>query len=1064
MVESGTVTLLFTDLVNSTVHLQNAGDEAGQGLFRAHHKLLTDAITTSGGEELQWLGDGVLAAFSSSADAVRAAIAMQQSARRPIGGVRLEIRIGIHAGEVLRREGGYFGTPLVIARRLCDRAQAGQILCSRLVADLLAARQSFAFRDLGTMELKGIATPVSVCEVAYRPNDPSAQLSHTPFVGRENQLQRLSAKLEQASKGKGALAMLTGEPGIGKTRMLEEFSDLARQQGVRILSGACREGECQRPYGPFAEAIGQFVRESTTEELNDAIGRVGATLARIAPELRDRLPNLGEPPALDKEEERFRVLDCVAQFVANLAQRAPLMLILDDLHWADPGTAAMLSHVARSVSQKPILLVGAYRDAEIDRRHPLTPVLAGLRRLANFEAIALGGLPADAIGELLGTIGDVEAPAELIKALSTETEGNPFFIREILLHLAAEGKIFAPGNAWTTEFDLDRLGIPPGVREVVALRLSKLSEDANRLLIAGAAFNGPFAFDIAREVAGLTEDRALAALDEAIDAQLVRATSDAQSLNFAHALVRTTLYLGTSAVRRVRLHRQIAEAMERAWGERVHEHAAEVAYQFWRGAAVTDAGRGVDYAIAAADNAEAAYDYDEVAAFLRIALELLLPHDSRRPRMLARRAAALTWTMNAEEALKTAHEAGEMIAVAEGEDAAADYFESAARAMRWAGLMRASWEVAKEGLRSIGERRDIVWASLKEIDLAREEAEDPENPGIPIDSDEQRELRSALKRFPREQLATRRIAQPYDSRDEIIHDAKHQPQALLLLAGDYRSCRPIWQKEAATAEHSGRLAWAMNAWTAVARCCNAMGDFPAAQAALDRATVLTARAGRPSLQVINLVSVKQDFFIATDESWEEIMAFADASGILKDPPPESRWAFGAICAAAAQSLARLGQTEKALPWLARVCSALPAGAPWAFSYSLMACDAASVLWTLGRTDHLEVVEHALRHKVVVPDFRFPMRDSRLSMARLCALSGRYDEAKDWFAKARAVLDEQGALPLRAIADFDEAQMHLHRAGPGDLANAAALADMATDQFRKLGMSGWLRRARDSFAA
>jgi class 3 adenylate cyclase len=156
--QSGTVTLLFSDLVNSTQILQVAGDEAAQRLFQAHHKLITAAITSSGGEELEWLGDGALAAFSSSADAVRCAISIEQTARRPVAGVRLEIRIGIHFGKVLRRDGGYFGLPVVTTRRLCDRAASGQILCSKLVAELLAARQTFSFRQPGPRRRESAVT------------------------------------------------------------------------------------------------------------------------------------------------------------------------------------------------------------------------------------------------------------------------------------------------------------------------------------------------------------------------------------------------------------------------------------------------------------------------------------------------------------------------------------------------------------------------------------------------------------------------------------------------------------------------------------------------------------------------------------------------------------------------------------------------------------------------------------------------------------------------------------------------------------------------------------------
>ena len=176
MTQAATATLLFTDLVNSTELLGRAGDERAQQIFRAHHKLLSDAVVAHGGHEVKWLGDGLMVAFPSAADAVRCAIAMQQSGRRPLAGARLGLRAGLHVGEVLRDEADYFGTAVVVARRLCERAAAGQIIASSLVSGLLAGRQNFSFRDLGALELKGLAAPVPACEVLYEHDEPTAIL------------------------------------------------------------------------------------------------------------------------------------------------------------------------------------------------------------------------------------------------------------------------------------------------------------------------------------------------------------------------------------------------------------------------------------------------------------------------------------------------------------------------------------------------------------------------------------------------------------------------------------------------------------------------------------------------------------------------------------------------------------------------------------------------------------------------------------------------------------------------------------------------------------------------
>jgi tetratricopeptide (TPR) repeat protein len=1013
----------------------------------------------------------VLAAFSSSADAVRCAISVEQTARRPVAGARFDIRIGIHLGEVLRRDGGYFGTPVVTARRLCDRAGSGQILCSKLIAELLAARQTFSFRDLGQMDLKGLAAPTQVCEVLYERNDPAALLKRTPFVGRAAQLKLLSAKLGEACNGQGSIVMLCGEPGIGKTRTLEEFSDLAKQQGALTIRGACYDGEWQAPYGPFAEAIVDASRRLQAGEFSAALGRRAPILARIAPVLNELIENVQAPPPLDKDEERLRLFDAVAQFLIAISRRTPVVLILDDLHWADRGTVAMLSHVARFVSNNSILMIGAYRDAEVDRKHPLATTLATISRQRDFDKLMLHGLEESDLVDLLGMIGDQDAPAALVKALGGATDGNPLFIREVLLHLVEERKIWQGGQGWIAQLNVEKLGIPDSVRQIVGRRLLRLSAQANRLLSVASAFNGEFSFVIAASVAELDEDSALRAIDEALDAQVLRFGSNSESFDFTHAVIRHTVYSELNPVRRVRLHRRIAEQMERAWGERAAEHAAEVAYQFWRGAAASGTERGVDYAIAAANNAESAYASDEVVAFLRIALELLPANDTRRPRLLARLGLGLAWTLNEEDAVKVTREAGDLIAAAESPEAAAKHLAATAIAMYAAGLMRGAWEIASAGLRHTGDRRDIVWACLKDLDLLRESAEDPNSPGVPVDSAGERELRAVLRRIPLDQLSIYGLEPPFESRQEIIESEKSTPIALLFMAGETRRSLPIWSKEAAEAERQGRIFWAMICWAGVARCHTSLGDFTAAQAALDRATALSRSLGRffASLGLLNLLAAELEMCIAKDAGWAELLNDPHVLSLIQQQSTESQWASAPFAAAQAYVLSQVNQPEIALQTYLSVLPALQRGTPESRRgangiYISMACDAAATLWFINRTDSIEIVEQSIREKVVAPDFRYPMRDGRLSMGRLCALQGRYEEASQWFVQARELLDAEGWRPLRAITDYDEALMFLRRGAQGDDDRARPLLATASQQFRTLGMPGWLKRAEQSVAS
>jgi len=246
---SAAVTLFFTDLLNSTELGQRVGDERAQRLFQAHHRLLKDTVAAHGGQEVKLLGDGLMTVFASAADAVRAAVSMQQAARRRAAAERLALRVGLHISEALREETDYFGTPVIIARRLCERAQAGQILSSGIVVGVLAGRQAFRFSEVGALELKGLATPVTAYEVPYH-DEPAALLTQTPFVGRTAELSRLGQRLRAARTGNGAVVFLEGEAGIGKTRTLEELAATARTEGATVLWAAATKARPRDRMGP----------------------------------------------------------------------------------------------------------------------------------------------------------------------------------------------------------------------------------------------------------------------------------------------------------------------------------------------------------------------------------------------------------------------------------------------------------------------------------------------------------------------------------------------------------------------------------------------------------------------------------------------------------------------------------------------------------------------------------------------------------------------------------------------------------------------------------------------
>jgi DNA-binding SARP family transcriptional activator len=900
-----------------------------------------------------------------------------------------------------------------------------------------------------------VETPVHVRSPAENPHI-ARTLARMPFVGRREELERLMQKLGAARSGTGGLAFLVGEPGIGKTRLLEEFTARA---GARVLSGRCFEAEFARPFGPFAEAISSYAQSCEAERLQEELGSFGAVVAKIVPELRDRLPNLPEPIALNPDEERFRLLDAVAQALWAFSDRAPLVLVLDDLHWADGGTVALLRYLARFLQRHPVLLVGAYRDMELDREHPLADALVALHREVGLERIALSGLPRETVTELLEMITPGEVPANFADVITVETAGNPFFMREILLYLLEEEKLNPESGRFSPPISI-QLGIPQSVRAVIGRRLSRLSNAANSLLNTASGFGGMFRFDIAANAADLEEANALDALDEALEAQLLRTTGDPEAYDFAHALVRHALYGELSPARRVRLHRRLAQEMERVDGDR-GEHAGEIATQWHRSLAIPGAERGVPHCIAAADAAQRAAAHEEAASFLGMALDLLPEADARRARLLARRGLALAWSLRPEEAVRVAREAGELLAVAEGANVAADYLAEAANAVFSANVSPLAWKLSTQGLLHIGDRRDFTWALLMHSDLIRRLAEDLDPLGIPSIAPEMEEIhRVALNsaewanRAPGE-IAVERLVKPH-SRAEVLALPYCSAIRLASEAGEYRRALDQAAEYVARALAHGRLAAAALGCGVFARVQLALGELSAADEWQARAFGLSERVGNPPFVAAQLAAVPFERVRVRGEGFSEL--FPSSQALRGPPAPEYRWGYPAVLAASAYFAAEAGLHELALGFARMVLPAIERAPAWEWNYTFLVFWTVAAYWELDQGEHAGLLERNLQQKSLPCDFRHMNTDTRLGLALTCALQRRLDEAVEWFAKARLVLDAQGARPLRAITDFEEARMHVRLGADGDRERALALLEAARDPFEEIGMAGWLRRA------
>ncbi|MDP9238686.1 MAG: AAA family ATPase [Chloroflexota bacterium] len=449
------------------------------------------------------------------------------------------------------------------------------------------------------------------------------------FAGRRDEMEQLKAALTGAMSGRGALLMLAGEPGIGKTRLAQEFAVYARLRGAQVLTGHCYEGEASLPHRPFVEALRHYARARSEPRLRDELGAGAPEIAALVSEIRQRLPDIAPAPPLEGEAARLRLFDSVTQFVRNAAAAAPLVLVLDDLHWADPASLLLLRYLAHEIAAEPVLIVGTYRDVELDRTHPLADTIATLRREPHYKRVALRGLSEEDVHQLLQAMepSDEASPARhaLASGLFRETEGNPFFIREVLSHLVEEGKLLRRDGHWTSDAaSMTELGIPEGVREVIGRRLSRLSDGCNRLLTLASMLSDGFSWQTLTAVSGEDESTLLDLIDEALAAQLIyeRKGEGIGIHDFTHALVRQTLYDELSGPRRVVMHRRIAETLERTYAANIEPHVPELAYHFYQAAPGGDVQKAIEYAGRAGARAMAVYAYEEAAAHAERALQL----------------------------------------------------------------------------------------------------------------------------------------------------------------------------------------------------------------------------------------------------------------------------------------------------------------------------------------------------------------------------------------------------------------------------------------------------------
>ncbi|MFQ5513206.1 MAG: AAA family ATPase [Myxococcota bacterium] len=493
--------------------------------------------------------------------------------------------------------------------------------------------------------MRTAAVPPQPCAEAAG-GHPLDRLAAGIFVGRDEEVRRLRQGLDESLAGRGGMLLLVGEPGIGKTRTAEELVTYARLRGADVLWGRCYEGEGAPAFWPWVQILRESLGEDDDEGLRDRLGAGASDLVEILPELHSRLPDIPPAPELDAEAARFRLFDAVARFLLSLARDRPRVIVIDDLHWADESSLLLLRFLAREIRKARVLLLGTYRDVELKRGHPLSQTLATLAREGISRRIVLRGLSHSDVSRYLEMALCGPPPAGLAAAIHAETEGNPFFVQEVVRLLVSEGRLDArhEEGEW-------KLAIPEGVREVIGRRLDQLSSESNELLGVASVIGREFDLTLLEGVSGIERAVLLEALEEARAARvLAEGAGVLGRYRFAHALVRETLYEELSTPRRVRLHQRVGEVLERLPTETRERRLAEMAHHFFQSIQAGQVEKAVGYAVAAAEHAVRQRAFQEAITHYDHALQAIEfqdpPDEARRLELLlalgeARRAAGL---------------------------------------------------------------------------------------------------------------------------------------------------------------------------------------------------------------------------------------------------------------------------------------------------------------------------------------------------------------------------------------------------------------------------------------
>ncbi len=894
------------------------------------------------------------------------------------------------------------------------------------------------------------------------------------LVGRGVELAYLERCWREATDGQRALVLLAGDAGIGKTRIAAELAARAREDGAVVLYGRFDE-ETLTPYQPVVEMLRGWSAGAPLDLLSERLGNRAAELSILLPEFGAPQVDPTTMSGPEADAQRFRFFDAVAALIGEIGAETPVVLIFDDLHWADRPTLQLLRHLVRAPAPRRALFLGTYRDTEISDRHPLHELIGDLRREGTLRRLELPGLVESEVGELVAELASAPATASFVHALAGETEGNPFFIEEVVRHLRDTS------GALTEEVTLEEAGVPDGVREVTTRRLRRLSDPARAVLLVASVIGREFDFDVLETVVSQTGDELVEALEEGVEARVLREAGHVGRYAFTHALVRATLYEQISQLRRARLHGKVGEALVRLRGGDLDPHLAMLAHHFAQAAPVERPDRAIDFALAAARRADRMLAWEEAAQHYRAALrarelagavddnvraELLLALGASEDRAGLEEEARETF----HAAIRTARQLGDPVLLTRAALGVAGPWSALSRSDPGrVALLDEALEVLPEDDSPLRARLlarlslELYYAGEPELRMSLSE----EAVAVARRVGDARTLASCLDArhyalwLPENVEERLEVAAELRRVAEQTGDPELELQGAgwtiidLMELGDIQGVDIQIAAASKLAEALHRPIWLW--WTSLFRGARAQlaGEFDEAE----RLAQETLAIGQRGQAENALHYYAQAMFNIRREQGRLAEVEGAVRGFIELYPAIPAWR-----SALALLLVELGRPDEARAEFERVSAegfaAFPRDANWLIAITLLA----EVCGALGEAERAEELYHLLepyagRNVVVGRNATNNGCASRL-LGVLAAARHEYDLAERHFDEAQSMHSAMGARPWHARTQVSYAQMLLERRRAGDVARASELLADAILAADALGMVVLAERARE----